>query len=40
MRTENQDDTPTYDVGQEQLDAVDRMLEELELDRFDQGKPI
>ncbi|KAK3812246.1 MAG: hypothetical protein J3Q66DRAFT_404064 [Benniella sp.] len=36
MRTEDQDDTPTYEVGQEQLDAVDRMLEELELDRFDQ----
>ncbi|KAF9942052.1 hypothetical protein BGZ65_011353 [Modicella reniformis] len=36
MRTEDQDDTLSYYVGQEQLDAVDRMLEEMDLDeRFD-----
>ncbi|KAG0229140.1 hypothetical protein B0O80DRAFT_429952 [Mortierella sp. GBAus27b] len=32
MSTEDQDDAPNYEVGQEQLDAVDRMLEELDLD--------
>ncbi|KAG0368132.1 hypothetical protein BGZ54_002616 [Gamsiella multidivaricata] len=36
MQTNEQGDEPSYEVGQEQLDAVDRMLEELDLDeRFD-----
>ncbi|KAF9198590.1 hypothetical protein BGZ49_000532 [Haplosporangium sp. Z 27] len=29
---DNSDEEPCYEVGQEQLDAVDRMLEELDLD--------
>ncbi|KAF9090178.1 hypothetical protein BGX27_002321 [Mortierella sp. AM989] len=32
MRTQEFQDEPNYEVGQEQLDAVDRMLEELDLD--------
>ncbi|KAI1317654.1 Myblike DNAbinding domain-containing protein [Mortierella claussenii] len=36
MQTDDQGDELTYEVGQEQLDAVDRMLEELDLDeQFD-----
>jgi hypothetical protein len=35
---QDQDDI-NYEVGQEQLDAVDRMLEELDMDeQFDRGK--
>ncbi|KAI8601473.1 hypothetical protein EDD21DRAFT_374411 [Dissophora ornata] len=32
MSTNEYEDEPSYEVGQEQLDAVDRMLEELDLD--------
>ncbi|KAF9993115.1 hypothetical protein BGZ80_004060 [Entomortierella chlamydospora] len=32
MREQESQDEPSYEVGQEQLDAVDRMLEELDLD--------
>ncbi|KAG0330041.1 hypothetical protein BGZ99_008764 [Dissophora globulifera] len=36
MQTNEQGDEVSYEVGQEQLDAVDRMLEELDLEeRFD-----
>ncbi|KAF9350418.1 hypothetical protein BGX26_011409 [Mortierella sp. AD094] len=31
MRVQQSQDEPSYEVGQEQLDAVDRMLEELDL---------
>jgi hypothetical protein len=36
---QNDQDEIDYEVGQEQLDAVDRMLEELDMDeQFDRGK--
>jgi hypothetical protein len=41
MHANEQGDEPTYEVGQEQLDAVDRMLEELDLDeQFDRGSHL
>ena len=41
MQTQEQDYDSAYEVGQEQLDAVDRMLDELDLEEsFDRGKSL